>query len=133
MSARLPRNRKITNTDGEDKDIIALASDDRDAVVQVFFIRSGKIIGRDHFHVRVGSEESTGDILVNFVKQYYSGTPFIPREIMLQGGDRRHSGTGGMADCKTWAESDDKNSAKRTERKTGGTGCKKCTAGSQSG
>ena len=48
------------------------------------FIRSGKIIGRDHFHVRVGSEESMGDILVNFVKQYYSGTPFIPREIMLQ-------------------------------------------------
>ena len=50
----------------------------------MFFIRSGKIIGRDHFHVRVGSEESTGDILVNFVKQYYSGTPFVPREIMLQ-------------------------------------------------
>ena len=63
----------------------ALASDDTDAVVQVFFIRSGKIIGRDHFHVRVGTEEDTGDILVNFVKQFYSGTPFIPREIMLQG------------------------------------------------
>lgn len=82
--SQIAQKQKITNTDGEDKDIIALASDDRDAVVQVFFIRSGKIIGRDHFHVRVGSEESTGDILVNFVKQYYSGTPFIPREIMLQ-------------------------------------------------
>ena len=81
--SQIAQKQKITNTDGEDKDIIALASDDRDAVVQVFFIRSGKIIGRDHFHVRVGSEESTGDILVNFVKQYYSGTPFIPREIML--------------------------------------------------
>ena len=77
--SQIAQKQKITNTDGEDKDIIALASDDRDAVVQVFFIRSGKIIGRDHFHVRVGSEESTGDILVNFVKQYYSGTPFIPR------------------------------------------------------
>ena len=82
--SQIAQKQKITNTDGEDKDIIALASDDRDAVVQVFFIRSGKIIGRDHFHVRVGSEESTGDILVNFVKQYYSGTPFVPREIMLQ-------------------------------------------------
>lgn len=81
---QIAQKQKITNTDGEDKDIIALASDDTDAVVQVFFIRSGKVIGRDHFHVRVGSEESTSDILVNFVKQFYSGTPYIPREIMLQ-------------------------------------------------
>ena len=81
---QIAQKQKITNTDGEDKDIIALASDDTDAVVQVFFIRSGKIIGRDHFHVRVGSEESTSDILVNFVKQFYSGTPYIPHEIMLQ-------------------------------------------------
>ena len=81
---QIAQKQKITNTDGEDKDIIALASDDTDAVVQVFFIRSGKIIGRDHFHVRIGSEESTSDILVNFVKQFYSGTPYIPHEIMLQ-------------------------------------------------
>ncbi len=81
---QIAQKQKITNTDGEDKDIIALASDDTDAVVQVFFIRSGKIIGRDHFHVRVGSEENTSDILVNFVKQFYSGTPYIPREIMIQ-------------------------------------------------
>ena len=81
---QIAQKQKITNTDGEDKDIIALASDDTDAVVQVFFIRSGKIIGRDHFHVRVGSEESTSDILVNFVKQFYSGTPYIPHEIMIQ-------------------------------------------------
>ena len=51
---QIAQKQKITNTDGEDKDIIAMASDDTDAVVQVFFIRSGKIIGRDHFHVRVG-------------------------------------------------------------------------------
>lgn len=81
---QIAQKQKITNTDGVDKDIIALASDDTDAVVQVFFIRNGKIIGRDHFHVRVGSEESVSDILVNFVKQFYSGTPFIPKEIMLQ-------------------------------------------------
>ena len=81
---QIAQKQKITSTDGEDKDIIALASDDTDAVVQVFFIRSGKLIGRDHFHVRVGTEENSSDILVNFVKQFYSGTPFIPREIMLQ-------------------------------------------------
>ena len=53
-------------------------------MVQVFFIRNGKLIGRDHFHVRVGSEEAADDVLNNFVKQFYSGTPFIPREVMLQ-------------------------------------------------
>ena len=81
---QIAQKQKITHTDGEDKDIIALASDDTDAVVQVFFIRGGKLIGRDHFHVRVGTEEDMSSILTNFVKQFYSGTPFIPREIMLQ-------------------------------------------------
>ena len=81
---QVAQKQKITNADGEDKDIIALANDDTDAVVQVFFIRGGKLIGRDHFHVRVGTEQSEDNILNNFVKQFYSGTPFIPREIMLQ-------------------------------------------------
>lgn len=81
---QIAQKQKITHTDGEDKDIIAIANDDTDAVVQVFFIRSGKIIGRDHFHVRVGTEDEKGKILTDFVKQFYSGTPFIPREIMLQ-------------------------------------------------
>ena len=81
---QIAQKQKITNTDGEDKDIIALAADDVDAVVQVFFIRGGKIIGRDHFHVRVGTDETKSDILVTFIKQFYSGTPFIPREIILQ-------------------------------------------------
>jgi excinuclease ABC subunit C len=81
---QVAQKQKITNSDGEDKDIIALASDDTDAVVQVFFIRGGKLIGRDHFHVRVGTEEAQEKILTDFVKQFYSGTPFIPREIMLQ-------------------------------------------------
>ncbi len=82
---QIAQKQKITNTDGEDKDIIALASDDRDAVVQVFFYPQWKDYRKgSFFHVRVGSEERTGDILVNLVKQYYSGTPFIPREIMLQ-------------------------------------------------
>ena len=81
---QIAQKQKITNTDGEDKDIIALAADDVDAVVQVFFIRNGKLIGRDHFHVRVGTEESRSDILSTFMKQFYAGTPFIPREILIQ-------------------------------------------------
>ena len=80
---QIAQKQKITHTDGEDKDIIALAADDRDAVVQVFFIRDGKLIGRDHFYVRIGTEDSKSQILTTFMKQFYSGTPFIPREIML--------------------------------------------------
>ncbi len=81
---QISQKQKITNTDGEDKDIIAIAADDVDAVVQVFFVRAGKIIGRDHFHVRVGTDETRSHILETFIKQFYSGTPFIPREIILQ-------------------------------------------------
>lgn len=81
---QIAQKQKITNADGDDRDIIALANDDTDAVVQVFFIRNGKLIGRDHFHIRVGTDESEDVVLGNFVKQFYSGTPFIPKEIMLQ-------------------------------------------------
>ena len=80
---QIAQKQKITHTDGEDKDIIALATDDRDAVVQVFFIRDGKLIGRDHFYVKIGTEDTKAQILTTFIKQFYSGTPFIPREIML--------------------------------------------------
>ncbi|MBO5068741.1 MAG: excinuclease ABC subunit UvrC [Roseburia sp.] len=82
---QIAQKQKITHTDGEDKDIIALAADEQDAVVQVFFIRDGKLIGRDHFYVRIGTEDTKGQILGTFIKQFYSGTPFIPREIMLPG------------------------------------------------
>lgn len=81
---QIAQKQKITHTDGEDKDIIALAADDRDAVVQVFFIRDGKLIGRDHFYIKLGNEDSKSQILTTFLKQFYSGTPFLPREIMLQ-------------------------------------------------
>jgi excinuclease ABC subunit C len=81
---QIAQKQKITNSDEEDRDIIAIANDDTDAVVSVFFVRSGKIIGRDHFHVRVGTEDDKASLLADFVKQFYSGTPFIPREIMIQ-------------------------------------------------
>ncbi len=80
---KIAQKQKITHNDGEDKDIIALAQDDTDAVVQVFFIREGKLIGRDHFYIKIGAEDEKGQIFSTFIKQFYSGTPYIPREIML--------------------------------------------------
>ncbi len=81
---QIAQKQKITTFDNEDKDIVALASDGDDAVVQVFFIRSGKLIGRDHFYMRVRSDDTRGQILSAFLRQYYSGTPLIPKEIHLQ-------------------------------------------------
>ncbi len=75
---------KMTSFDEEDKDIVALAADGDDAVVQVFFIRSGKLIGREHFYMRVRSDDTKGQILTAFLRQYYSGTPLIPKEVHLQ-------------------------------------------------
>ena len=81
---QVSQKQKITDSDGEDKDIIALALDENDAVVQVFFIRGGKLIGREHFYMThvSGSKKEQG--LLDFVKQFYAGTPFIPKELMLQ-------------------------------------------------
>ena len=81
---QIASKQKITDSDGEDKDIIALASDDRDAVVQVFFVRDGKLIGREHFYMTHVAETPRAQILLDFVKQFYAGTPFIPRELMIQ-------------------------------------------------
>lgn len=81
---QIASRQKITDSDGEDKDIIALAADEQDAVVQVFFIRDGKLIGREHFYMMHVSGTSRPQILLDFVKQFYAGTPFIPRELMLQ-------------------------------------------------
>ncbi len=78
------QKQKITDSDGEDKDIIALAKDEHDAVVQVFFVRSGKLIGREHYYMTHVSGYDASQILLDFVKQFYAGTPFIPRELMLQ-------------------------------------------------
>ena len=80
---RIGERQKITNSDGEDKDVIALAMDKEDAVAQVFFIRNGKLIGREHYYLRIGEEEQKSEVLLTFMKQFYSGTPFIPREIMI--------------------------------------------------
>lgn len=78
------QKQKITDSDGEDKDIIALAKDETDAVVQVFFVRDGKLIGREHFYMMHVAGCDNAQILLDFVKQFYAGTPFIPKELMLQ-------------------------------------------------
>ncbi len=78
------QKQKITDSDGEDKDIIALAKDEADAVVQIFFVRDGKLIGRDHFYMTHVEGYDAAQILLDFVKQFYAGTPYIPKELMLQ-------------------------------------------------
>lgn len=81
---RIGEKQKITDHPGEDKDIIALAEEGSDAVVQVFFVRDGKLIGRDHFYMKTVPGDTRSMILSSFLKQFYAGTPFIPREIMIQ-------------------------------------------------
>jgi excinuclease ABC, C subunit len=81
---QVAQKQKITEGVGEDKDIIAVYQDEREAVVQVFFVRDGKLIGREHYYMTNVSENNKPEILENFVKQFYAGTAFIPRELMLQ-------------------------------------------------
>ncbi len=78
------QKQKITHSDGEDKDIIASAQDEQDAVVQVFFIRDGRLIGREHYYMTNVSGLPRRDILQQFIQQFYAGTPFLPKELMLQ-------------------------------------------------
>lgn len=77
-------NQKITTHQFEDRDIIAYAEEGNDAVVQVFFVRNGKLIGREHFYLTTAPGDTGKDILTSFIKQYYVGTPFIPRELLVQ-------------------------------------------------
>lgn len=78
------QKQKITDSAGDDKDVIALYQDEEEAVVQVFFVRDGKLIGREHYYMTHVSENDKAAVLQDFVKQFYAGTPFIPKELMLQ-------------------------------------------------
>ena len=80
---KVAQKQKITDTAGDDRDIIAMASEGEDAVVQVFFIRSGRLIGRDHFYLKSAENDTEGEILSSFIKQFYAGAPYIPAELML--------------------------------------------------
>ncbi len=81
---QVTQKQKITGGIGEDKDILALYQDEGEAVVQVFFVRNGKLIGREHYYMTNVSENKKPEILEHFVKQFYAGTPYIPAELMLQ-------------------------------------------------
>lgn len=81
---QVAQKQKITMDETTDRDVIAAASDGQDAVVQVFFIRGGKLLGRDHFHMSVAEGDTRSEIISQFMKQYYGGTPYIPNVVMLQ-------------------------------------------------
>lgn len=81
---KIALKQKITTDEQEDRDIIAYAKEYADAVVQVFFIRSGKLLGREHFHITIAPEDEESELLSVFIKQYYGGSPFIPKELLLQ-------------------------------------------------
>jgi len=80
---KIAQKQKITDTAGDDRDILAAAIEEEDAVVQVFFIRGGRLIGRDHFYLKIAKGETESEILSSFIKQFYAGTPYIPAELML--------------------------------------------------
>ncbi len=81
---RISKKQKLTDGSGEDRDIIAMAREGAEGVAQVFFVREGKMIGREHFHLQIAPGDSDAQVLGEFVKQYYAGTPYIPREILVQ-------------------------------------------------
>ncbi|MCM1326744.1 MAG: excinuclease ABC subunit UvrC [Bacteroidales bacterium] len=78
------QKQKITDSTGDDKDVIALYQEEEEAVVQVFFVRDGKLIGREHYYMTHVSDNDKALVLQDFIKQFYAGTPFIPKELMLQ-------------------------------------------------
>ena len=80
---RTEQQQKVTDSGQENRDIVALAMEGEDAIVQVFFIREGRLIGREHFHVKVAEGDEKSQVVSDFVKQFYSGTPFFPREIFV--------------------------------------------------
>ncbi len=77
------QKQKITDSEGENKDYIALARSERDVIIQVFFVREGKLIGREHFYMKQALHDTDAEILETFMKQFYAGTPFIPKEIFV--------------------------------------------------
>lgn len=81
---QIAQKQKITSSEQEDRDIIAFAKAADEAVVQVFFIRGGKLIGREHFYLTGVEHDTRSEIITSFVKQFYAGTPFIPKELLLQ-------------------------------------------------
>ncbi|MFQ6014537.1 MAG: excinuclease ABC subunit UvrC [Anaerolineae bacterium] len=81
---RVIERQKIVSTTMSDHDVIALAREDGQACVQVFFIRRGKLIGREYFLLEGTEDEETREIMASFVKQFYDEAAYVPAEILLQ-------------------------------------------------
>lgn len=81
---RIAQKQKMVNASMEDQDVIAFAKKEDEALVQVYFVRGGKVVGREHFLLDGVDETSSTDIMTSFIKQFYAGTTFIPKEIILQ-------------------------------------------------
>ncbi len=75
---------KVVSTNVTDQDVIGMAKGTDDSCVQIFFIRGGKIIGREHFILEDTFEEERGRILSSFIKQFYIGTAYVPKEIYVE-------------------------------------------------
>lgn len=80
----ISQKQRASNPNAEDKDVIAVAGDGTSAVAQVFFIRDGKLIGREHFYLKNIHKSRNSELLADFIKQYYSGSPFVPKTLLLQ-------------------------------------------------
>lgn len=80
----ITQKQKMDNVSAESSDVIAFARSHGEGVVLIFFIRNGKVTGREHFFMKDILELSRSEVITQFVKQFYSGTPFIPKEIILQ-------------------------------------------------
>lgn len=79
----IAQKQKITDFDGENKDYIGIARSESDVLIQVFFVREGKLIGREHFYMKGALEETDEETISSFIKLYYAGTPFLPKEIYV--------------------------------------------------
>ena len=75
---------KVVSSSNFDEDVVAMAREEGEAAVQVFFIRRGKLVGREHFMLQGTEDASDSDVLSSFVKQYYSEATFIPPRVLLQ-------------------------------------------------
>lgn len=80
----LQEKQKIVSDTTIDQDIIAMARGLEEVCIQIFFIRGGKILGREHFLIEDAFNEDRGEILSSFIKQFYIGTAYIPKEIVLE-------------------------------------------------
>lgn len=74
---------QMSRSSGEERDVIAYAAAGLDIVVTIFFVRDGKLLGREHYHMNGDSSDGASEILSSFIKQYYMGTPYLPRELLV--------------------------------------------------